>query len=204
MALVVKSGKKMRSNIKKRVDLPLSSIVYRGPTKLPQGAVDDDTYTAELVYIGTMSASAGGVLAPVLDAYSQASSSPDWTNASGLYQEYRILSMETHLEPWNKYNTPTTSILAPVYTVLDRTSATALASLNDCAGYASVKIHAPSTSITRSIKMGDSGEAQFISTATSPATADRLYIKFYSAGNTASITMYDYVSTLLVQFRGRK
>ena len=203
MALIMRGSRKT-SPKKKQVSQPIGSIVYRGPAKLPQGKVDDDTYIAELVYIGTVSATAGGVLAFVLDDYSQASSSPDWSNASGMYQEYRVLSMSTHFEPWNTYNTPTTSALAPVYSVLDRSSSTALASLNDCAGYASVRIHAPSTSFSRTIKMADSGEAQFIATSTSPATADRLFIKVYSAGNAASITMYDYVSTILVQFRGRK
>jgi hypothetical protein len=200
MALV----RRQKSTKKKQVNPSVGSIVYVGPSKLPRAAVDDDTYTAELKYIGTMAASAGGVLAPVLDSYSQLTSSPDWANAAALYQEYRVLSMETHLQPWNKYNTPTTSALAPVYSVLDRVNATALASLSDCAGYASVKIHPPSTEIVRTIKMADSGEAQFIATTTFAATTDRLYIKFYSAGNAASITMYDYVTTILVQFRGRK
>ncbi len=200
MAMVVSKKKQRR----KPVNPSPASIIYRGPAKLPQDSLDEDLHTVEVLYIGTLNASAGGVLAVALDSYSQVSSSPDWASLGNLYQEYRVLSWALQLQPWNKYNTPTTTTLAPVYSVLDRSNSTVLSSLSDCAGYSSVRIHPPSTEVSRVIKMADTGEAQFIPTSTFPATQDRLYIKLYSAGNTASITMYDYLSTFIVQFRGRK
>jgi hypothetical protein len=179
-------------------------VVYRGPSdfKAARGAME--TEVAALKFIGTLTATAGGVLATVFDSVSSLSSSPDWASYQNLWQEYRILSYKVEMKPWNKYNQPSTSTLTPVSTVEARDSNTALASVSDAAGYDSVELHAPSTDITRVIKMADTGEAQFIIVVNSPAATDRLYIKLYSSGNTASINLYDYLATVLVQFRGRK
>ncbi len=203
----MKSGKKssMVKRGEKKVKPPaIGALTYRGPTSLPKTLEANETEVAELLYIGSVATTAGGVINTVFDAYSQLTSSPDWSSYANLWQEYRILSMKVHAEPWNKYNQPTTSALAPVYSVVARDTATALSSLSDCAGYASVEIHAPSTPFDKEIKMAGAGEAQFVLTTASPATSDRLYIKLYSSGNVASTTVYDYLDRILVQFRGRK
>ncbi len=178
--------------------------VYRGPAEMAVAKHGEECETIQFKYIGTLATTGGGVLASVIDAYSNVSSSPDWASAISMWQEMRILSLKFEAEPWNKFNTPTTTILAPVYTVEARDGSTALASLSDVSGYQSAEIHAPSTKITREIKMSGSGEAQFVPTSSGPASSDRFYIKFYSSGNTATTTVYDYMSTILVQFRGRK
>ncbi len=186
------------------VSVPTQAVSYRGPAKLPQARGSDESYeVTEVRFGGTLSTSGSGVLAAVLDGYSQASSSTDWASLVNLYQEYRILSMHVECAPWNKYNQPTTTALAPVYTVTDRSGATPLSSQSATAAYASAEIHDPSTRIVRTIKMDGSDEASWIATSSTPANASRLYIKFYSAGNANSISLYDYLTTMIVQFRGR-
>ncbi len=188
----------------KRSALSLNALTYAGPYKIQRTANQNDMNTIQIQYIGTLTASGAGTLNAVLDSYSQLTSSPDFTSAAALYAEYRVLSMHVQCEPYNKYNTPTTTSLTPVYTVVDRQNSTALASLNDAANYGSVAIHAPSSKITRGLKMTGTGEALWVGTGGGPSTDNRMYIKFYSAGNTASITMYDYLTTIIVQFKGRK
>ena len=179
-------------------------ITYSGPYKLQRTAVQNDLMTMQFQYIGTLTASGGGVLSSVLDSYAQLTSSPDFSSAANLYAEYRVLSMHTQCEPWNKYNTPTTTTLAPVYTAIDRQDNTAIASLSAAANYGSIAIHAPSSKITRGMKMTGTGEALWVGTSGAPSADNRMYLKFYSSGNTASITMYDYLTVIIVQFKGRK
>jgi hypothetical protein len=186
--------------------VPSTALVYKGPTRLPArtGFSDDDQVAVQLNYIGTMSANGSGVLAPVLDSYSQASSSPSWASFAALYGEFRILSIDTIMVPWNKYNVPTTTTLAPVYIVEDRVNSTALSSLSDAAKYQNVEIYPPSSNIRKKMRMEGTGEASWTASGSTPASADRLYIKVYSAGNTSSVTLYDYCSAVMVQWRNRK
>jgi hypothetical protein len=159
----------------------------------------------DLQYIGTGIAADGtGVLAAVLDSSASLSSSPDWTSVQALWTEYRILSYHVKFCPWNKFNLPTTSVVTPIATVLDRASTTALASYSDASGYSSVELHDPSTSFSRTIQMDDVGEANFTLTSTSPANADRMFIKIYSSANTNSIVLYDYLAFIKIQVKGRK
>ncbi len=166
--------------------------------------MSEDMATIQLNYYGSIASTAGGVINSVLDAYSQLSSSADWSSLQNLYQEYRILSMQTTFLPWNTYNVPTTTVLSPLMSVTDRTGSTALSSLANACSYASVKAHKPSSTFSRTIKMSGADEATWVLTTGSPATSARLYIKLYSAGNTASTTTHDYLTVLMVQFRGRQ
>jgi hypothetical protein len=183
-----------------------SAQQYKGPTRLalPKKEPIDDQVVVQLNLIGTIATTAGGVIATVFDCYSQASSSPEWATFISLFSEFRILSMDLEVVPWNKYNVPTTSALAPIYSVEDRQNATALASLNDVMGYISVEAHEPSTAFRRVVRMQGSGEADFTSSASSPNSDDRFFLKLYSAGNAASLTTHDYLNRIMVQFRNRK
>jgi hypothetical protein len=206
---MVKTKKKKQGNSQKDgvVIVSPNAITYHGPTRLlpqPQRVKKDDIVAQLLVY-GTLATSVGGVLATVFDDYSQASTSPQWAEYLALYSEYRILSMDLEIVPWNKYNMPITTNLAPIVTVEDRQNATALASYSDACGFSeTLLLHEPSTRIRRVVRMQGTGEAEFTSSATSPSTEDRYYLKLYSSGNTASTTIYDYINRLMVQFRNKK
>ncbi len=181
-----------------------TALVYRGPSRIPLSTAQNDVFTTQINNQGALTTTAGGVIATVFDSYSQASTPADWTNLANLYTEYRILSMDLEFLPWNKYNQPTTSALAPMYSVVDRSNNTAIGSLAQVMAYDSVEAVEPSTYFKRVVKMNSAEEAQWIPTGSSPATASRLYVKLYSSGNVASTTLYDFVARLVVQFRGRQ
>ena len=159
------------------IDPSASAIVYRGPVKAPREAMSEDMATIQLNYYGSIATTAGGVINSVLDAYSQLTSSADWSSLQNLYQEYRILSMNVVFVPWNKYNMPTTSSLAPIMSVTDRTSSTALSSLANACSYTSVKVHSPSSTFSRTIKMSGTDEATWVLTGSAPTASARLYVK---------------------------
>ncbi len=179
---------------------------YKGPTRLPKGFGQNDLMTTQINNQGTMSTSSGGLLNTVFDWYLQASSSTDWPSLAGLYTEFRVLSMEVEFIPWNKYNqalAPTAN-LAPVYSVVDRTSSAPLTTIASAIDYESVEVSDPSERFRRSVKMNSLEEGQWIAMGSVPGTGARCYIKLYSAGNVASTNLYDFVSRTIVQFRGRQ
>ncbi len=203
-AKVGSRSRKSGSQKSRKPNPAVSAISYAGPSRLPKGVAGKVLDTVQLGLYGSVASSAGGVINTVFNAGSQATSSNDWTSYQNLYQEYRILSMSVQLEPWNKYNQPTTSALSPVLSITSRDSATALSTLADTATYDTVEIHPPSTQIKRIIQMDGVDEASWTLTSTTPAAAATMYVKLYSSGNVASTTLYDYLTILVVQFRGRK
>ncbi len=200
------SSRQRKSNRsrKSKPIVPVNAASYAGPSRLPRGVTEKALDVVQLGIYGSVASSAGGVISTVFNAGSQTTSSNDWTSYQNLYQEYRILSMKVHLVPWNKYNQPTTSALAPVLSVTTRDSSTALSTLADTATYDSVQVHAPSSDIVRTIQMDGIDEASWTLTSTTPPAASTMYVKLYSSGNVASTTLYDYLTICIVQFRGRK
>ncbi len=181
-----------------------TALVYKGPSRVPSSAQQNDTMTTQINNAGTITTSAGGVVNTVFDSYSQVSTPADWTNFANLYTEFRVLSMEVEFVPWNRYNQPTTAALAPLYSVIDRSNNTVIGSIAQAMAYDSVVCTQPSTKFKRTVKMNSSEEAQWIAVGSSPATAARLYLKLYTTGNVASTNLYDFVCRIVVQFRGRQ
>ncbi len=179
-------------------------VVYNGPTRLPPSRYENETEVIQMGYGGTISSSAGGVVNTVIDAYSQLTSSADWASIQNVWNQFRILSMDVEFHPWNTFNMPTTNVLAPVWSVVDRGDSTALSSTNVASSYGSAKLTNPSATFERKVKMASIEEADFLPVSSSPATASRFYIKLYSSGNSNSITLYDYHTILLIEVRGRK
>ncbi len=204
----MKKQKKQNGKVKSgEIIVSPTALSYAGPSKLParMGREVHDEVVVQLQFIGSVASSAAGLINTVFDNFSQASSSPDWSSYTSLYGEYRILSMDVILYPWNKYNQPTTNTLTPVWVVEDRGDSSALTTLNSVMGYESAEGHPPSTTIRKVVKMSGSGESNWIASGSSPAAGDRFYVKLYSSGNTASvITYYDYIDRVMVQFRNRK
>jgi hypothetical protein len=180
------------------------AITYTGPTRLPAALQQNDTMTTQLNNSGQLTSSGAGVIATVFGAYLQMSTSADFANFQSLYSEYRILSMEVEFIPWNSFNTPTTTTQAPLYTVTDRQTATALASVAQAINYDSLLAVVPQKRFKRSIKMDSTDEANWIAIGSSPATGSNFYVKLYSSGNANSTIFYDFIARVLVQFRGRQ
>lgn len=181
---------------------PINAITYKGPFNSPALMEASDLHTFVLVFNGTIASDGTGKIATVFDGYSQASSAADWAGLSGLFKEYRILGFKVIYSPWNQYSKATTVVTAPVRSIVDRTSSTALTSLSDASSYSSCKIHSLENPFSRSVRMDGVDESQWILSGGSPATTSRLYIKLFSNGLSNTITYGDYTSYIVVQFRG--
>ncbi len=173
---------------------------YNGPIDSPSFKEQNDCHIFLLRLNGTLTSSAGGVLATVFDAYSQASSVSQWSQLSAIFTEYRILAMKVHALPINKYSVATTN--TPIISIVTRDNNTALTSLTDASSYASSKEHVTNSTIDRTVRMDGIDEAQFVSASAAPASGSRLYVKLYATGLAASTNYHQYLNTIVVQFRG--
>ncbi len=204
--ITVKNNKSNKGKSGTKLAPSATSGSYQGPTRLPKGFGQNDLMTTQINNQGTMQTSSSGLLNTVFDWYAQASSSGDWSSFLALYTEYRVLSMEVEFIPWNKYNqalAPTVN-LAPMYSVVDRTSSAPLTTAASAIDYESMEVHEPSERFRRSVKMNSLEEAQWIAASSVPGTGARCYIKLYSSGNANSLNVYDFVCRTIVQFRGRQ
>lgn len=196
-----------RSNNKRRnqnvMNPSPTALVYRGPTRSIGALSSAKPVTVVVCNIGNVAASGAGVVATVFDSNVQLTASPQWTDYATLYSEFRLLSMDLTMIPWNKYYGPTTNVLPSIVSVIDRQGATALSSFANASGYVdSIKMHCASDKIHRTVKMSGTGESDWVSVASAPAAADRMYIKLYGSGFTNSINLFDYINFMVVQFRG--
>ncbi len=182
----------------------VSALTYNGPVRLPKSKAGSELDVIQINFAATLQTSGAGVLATVFNPGTQVTSSADWTNIQALWEEYRILSWEIEMVPWTPYTRPTTDVLAPVYSVIDRQTATALGSIADAVGFGSCDLHMPSSPIKRVAKMTGQDESEWVSTGTTPAANALFYLKLYSSGNSNSINLYDYKMIYLVQLKGRK
>jgi len=183
-----------------------TALSYNGPSRvlIPKTNPGNDSVVVQLAIINAVASGGTGVINTVFDSVNQAQAASDWSSWSALYSEFRVLSMDLELIPWNRYNLPTTTVAAPLYAVEDRVSNTAIGSLATVAGYDQFKSILPSSHARMIMRMTGVNEAAFGDVTTTPAAADRMYIKLFSSGNTASTTYYDYVNRIMVQFRNRK
>ncbi len=174
--------------------------VFSGPIATTASKQATDVHTFLVNYTGTLASDGAGVMNPVINPYSQASSSANWSALTSLFQEYRILGIETHFLPINRYSVATSNF--PVFTVVDRSSATALSSLSQAAAFGSSKEHMIGEKFKRSARMHDVGEADWNLISASPSNTSIFYIKMYGSGLAASTNYYQYISYILVQFKG--
>lgn len=183
------------------VRFPLANETkYDGPIVTPDVKEACDLHTILLGYSNSVSANGSGVIAVVFDAYNQASASANWSDCQAMFTEYRILGYHFKWLPVNKYGTGTSYF--PIVSVTERGDDTNLSSLSSASSYASSREHYITDTFTREIRMDGVDEAKWTKMATSPATSDRLYVKLYGGGFTNSQTYGQYISHILVQFRG--
>lgn len=181
-------------------ELAPNATRYVGPIDTPSMKEQLDCHTFALRLTNTIASSAGGVINTVFNPGSQATSSNPWTELSALFEEWRILAYRVHLLPINKYLVAATNF--PVLSVIDREDATTIASLNEAASYASSKEHIIGSTITREVRMCDIGEATWTLTSSTPTASSLGYVKLYGSGLAASTNYYQYLNTVVVQFRG--
>ncbi len=177
--------------------VPTTAISYNGPV-VPFKAREMLDIRCEILRLDTdIIANGSGVVANVIG--SNPSGYSNWTQFSSTYDEYRVLALTVHYEPYNKYKaTPNSS---PLYVVGDRADASALTSYANALEYSSVMTVNSAQSWTKSIKMNGSEEAVFTPIGTGVST---LYIKLYAGILSTSTAIGRTSSAVLVQFRGTK
>ncbi len=202
--MTVPRSKKPRQN-RSKTNPSVSALAYRGPLgPLANEKVNNKPERIVVRLSATLQSSGTGTLTTVFSPASQVTSSPDWTNISALWDEYRILGCKIRFAPWNLNFGPTTNVLPPIYSVVDRQTATALSSMTDVVGYDSAEVHCLNEKFEVSWKMDGPDEASWVSTGTTPAAGSQVYIKLYGSAITNSINLLDYLAEYTVQVKGRK
>jgi len=177
---------------------PSQAINYSGPvrTNNPQLGV------IELCVDVPVTSTAGGVVNNLYIDYPN--QSPDWTQVSALFGEYRVLSMSIKFTPTVEGATITGLAYAPIYVVWDsdqQTAQTALTSYTDAVNYASLKVFPINMPFSVTHKMSSVEEANFGSTSLSQVDYS---FKYFATGLTAS-TLYGRLTVFFrCQFRGRR
>jgi len=180
----------------------VSAVVYRGPSVPSRYLMEDVPVTVPIGVSNTLAASAGGVLATVLDAITQITTTTDWTSIALLYKEYRVLSMHVDFGWIDPYSTGVTKF--PIFSATDRQDNTAIASLTDASSRDSARMHQWGKKFTRELKMDTVEESVWTSISNTPSGDARLYIKLYGNGLGASANIFQYYARYLVQVKGRQ
>lgn len=196
----IKTISKKRSQKGTR-ETPISSVVYRGPISTPGMKSACDLHTFILVNNGQLISTGGGVIATVFDNNAQAAASPDWTGLIGLFKEWRILATEIRFNPWNQYSKASTVTTAPIYAVIDRTTATPLTSVLDALASTTCRQKSLENPWTITTRMNSVEEAVWTPSGSSLAANAKQYIKLYVSGLTPTTTYGDFITHSVVQFR---
>ncbi len=182
-------------------ETPISSVVYRGPISTPAIKQACDLHTFVLINSGQLTSSAGGVIATVFDNTAQAAACPDWTDLNTVFKEWRILAMEVRYTPWNQYSKATTVVTAPIYAVVDRTTATALTSVADALSSATCRQKSLENPWSISTRMNSVEEAVWTPSGGSLAASAKQFIKLYASGLSNSTIYGDFITHMVIQFR---
>ncbi len=126
-------------------------------------------------------------------------SAQNWSSYAGTFDEYRVLAYNVTFKPLWPCGGSTQTFWAPIARVVDRSDATALTSYALASRYDSFKESAGQRKFSQWWNMTSVEEAAFISTSSSTPNS---WIKLYSSGNSASLTVGRVEITYLVQFRG--
>jgi len=192
-----RSRKGSKKNAKSGFSVSDTAVVYKGPVVPPLFKQERETRVEVMRLDTDVTATAGGVVANVIG--SNPASYANWTQWSATYDEYRVLAMSVHFEPYNRFNSAINQ--SPFYVVVDRADATALTSYAVALEYSSVMLTNTSERWTKSVKMAGTEDAAWIPIATGVSA---LYVKMYAGILTASMAIGRLSTTVLVQFRGTK
>lgn len=176
-----------------------STIVYRGPSRLPE-QVTPEIKTVELHSGASFTSTAGGVV-DVNGFSSQVRTlGDDFSSWAALYREYRVLAVRYEFHP-NVIGATIGAILyTPIYTVVDRLDTSSVAAYANVESNTSLSIYTLNQKWMREAKMFDISEADFVAvTADGPAYG----IKCFVTGLTASTNYGRSLIRWVVQFRTR-
>lgn len=172
--------------------IPTSATKYVGPL-----TTTVDSTVSTFYRDVSISTSAGGVVSATYN--NDPSTTTNWSNYTGSWNEYRVLGIRFQYFPGNVVNTATITGFTGYHSLIRGLTTPSPASLSDAA---STGISVPWTAFkgwAREWRMADVEESMFQPTASPSATSNALTI--YAEGGSASQT-YGHLSIMyLVQFR---
>lgn len=154
-------------------------------------------YTFRLGYDAAVTTDGSGLLQTVIS--NSPTSAQNWSTYASTFDEYRVLAVQARFEPLWATGGSTQTYWAPIAHVVDRSDATALTGYGLAERYESHRKTPGQRKFTVSMNMASVEESSFISTGSS---TPNMWIKFYSSGNTVSLTVGRLDVIYLVQFRG--
>lgn len=189
-------GKRKKLNVTQQPrELPVSAQRFDGPLNASWMHFANHTTTMRLTDQVDLTSTAGGVIADVYG--SSPSGCPNWADTNSVWGEFRVLGMVVKFFPNNRYSKTTTTCV-PLVVVVDRRSATALASYDAGVSRESNRLLSIEDPWSQEVRMDGSEESQF--TAVSGPTS-LFWVKLYATGLSVSATYGKVFIEYLVQFR---
>jgi len=177
-----------------------SVIKYGGPSRLPEN-VHPEIKTVELHSGGVLTSTAGGVIDTNVTSSTVRTLGDDFSSWAALYREYRVLAIRLEYHPDVIGASIAAILYKPVYTVVDRLDASAIAAYANVESNTSLRIFTLNTTWFREAKMEDTSEADFISVAADPASF--FVCKYFATGLTATTQYGRFLYRYICQFRTR-
>jgi hypothetical protein len=188
-----------RGNVKsmKPKEVAISAIHYGGKIRNESDRENTETMTAVLVYDSAATAS-GTAIASTFSFYNP-STATDWSDFSASYDQYRVLGAQLEYVP-NAATANFANSYAPIATVVDRDTSTAIASYAAADNYASLEMHVLDRPWKREWHMETTADAQFFNTQSIPSGSGAF--KTFASG-LSNVSYGRFVMYWRVQFMGR-
>jgi len=177
-----------------------SVIKYTGPSRLPEN-VHPEIKTVELHAGGVLTSTAGGVIDTNVSSNTVRTLGDDFSSWAALYREYRVLAIRLEYHPDVIGASIAAILYKPVYSVVDRLDAAAIAAYANVESNTSLRIFTLNTAWFREAKMEDTSEADFISVGADPTSF--FVCKYFATGLTATTQYGRFLYRYILQFRTR-
>jgi hypothetical protein len=180
---------------------PPTAIVYRGPVRTVKDIGQDTVIVRILHLTGTLSSSVGGVISAVIT--NNPSGSPDWSNLTPLWEEYRVLATELRWFPnYVNFNGLLTAFAqGPLAVASTRNPLLGLPSgITSVLSYGDSILTNSQMPWSLTVKMDNVNEAGFTNTANVGST---WAYPVYASGLTGGTQYGTYDMILRIQFRSQ-
>lgn len=196
------TNKRSKINNKRRFSSPrqepsAGATTYNGP--FPSSLKAADTLTAVLVENDTISTSVGGGISAAFG--NNPSSSSNWTEFVGSWDEYRVLAIRYSYDPNNVVNTATINGFNGYSSIVHGISSTP-ATLTGAASTGVAKRFNAFRPFTRMWKMAGPAESDWVSTSGPISSSNTLFL--FAVGGTASTYYGNILTEYYVQFRTKR
>jgi len=182
---------------------PADSVtVYRGPIDPPAAMRAQSRSVQQLTATAVITSSAGGVINTQF--LSSPAGATEWGDFTPIYEEYRVLGMEVHWEPFYPHWGTTVALaqnqVPMIWWPQRDAGATAPTTYSAAFQYAGAKVRNIQDRNTTSIRMSGTLEAEYANTRT---PGSNFLIGCYASGLSNSVGYGIAFTRFLVEFRSR-